>query len=180
MITDDASSMPARRRQSASSPVTHPEPRSAASSSARCALQLRAAYGSRDSVDATALASAQLGSGFVTLAGQYARGDGFTPVVEEDRGPADRPAPYEQASLALRSVFDVGGGAELQASLSGFTDRRDRGVDFTRVASDGADDFLPLLVVDGDSDGLGAAGDGLQDEEVADAVGADVEGRQEA
>ncbi|KRC81000.1 TonB-dependent receptor [Sphingomonas sp. Root241] len=108
------------------------------------ALQLRAAYGSRDSVDATALASATLGTGFVTLAGQYARGDGFIPVVEEDRGPADRAAPYEQASLALRSVFDIGS-AELQANVSGFTDRRDRGVDFTRVASDGADASIRLV-----------------------------------
>ncbi len=108
------------------------------------ALQLRAAYGSRDSVDATALASATLGTGFVTLAGQYARGDGFIPVVEEDRGPADRAAPYEQASLALRSVVDIGG-AELQANVSGFTDRRDRGVDFTRVASDGADASIRLV-----------------------------------
>jgi outer membrane receptor protein involved in Fe transport len=108
------------------------------------ALQLRTAYGSRDSVDATALASATLGTGFVTLAGQYARGDGFIPVVEEDRGPADRAAPYEQASLALRSVVDIGG-AELQANASGFTDRRDRGVDFTRVASDGADASIRLV-----------------------------------
>ncbi|WP_336297156.1 TonB-dependent receptor plug domain-containing protein [Sphingomonas sp. 7/4-4] len=108
------------------------------------ALRLRAAYGSRDSVDATALASATLGTGFVTLAGQYARGDGFIPVVEEDRGPADRAAPYEQASLALRSVVDIGG-AELQANVSGFTDRRDRGVDFTRVASDGADASIRLV-----------------------------------
>jgi outer membrane receptor protein involved in Fe transport len=108
------------------------------------ALQLRTAYGSRDSVDATALASATLGTGFVTLAGQYARGDGFIPVVEEDRGPADRAAPYEQASLALRSVVDIGG-AELQANVSGFTDRRDRGVDFTRVASDGADASIRLV-----------------------------------
>jgi outer membrane receptor protein involved in Fe transport len=109
------------------------------------ALQLRAAYGSRDSIDATALASATLGSGFVTLAGQYARGDGFIPLVAEDRGPADRAAPYEQASLALRGVVDVGGGAELQANLSGFTDRRDRGVDFTRVASDGADASIRIV-----------------------------------
>jgi outer membrane receptor protein involved in Fe transport len=108
-------------------------------------LQLRAAYGSRDSVDATALASASIGSGFVTIAGQYARGDGFIPVVEEDRGPADRAAPYEQASLALRSVVDIGGGAELQTNLSGFTDRRDRGVDFTRIASDGADASIRLV-----------------------------------
>ncbi|AQR74826.1 TonB-dependent receptor [Sphingomonas sp. LM7] len=109
------------------------------------ALQLRAAYGSRDSVDATALGSATLGSGFVTIAGQYARGDGFVPVVEGQRGPADRAAPYEQASLALRSVVDIGGGAELQANVSGFTDRRDRGVDFTRVASDGADASIRLV-----------------------------------
>lgn len=109
------------------------------------ALQLRAAYGSRDSVDATAVSSAMLGSGFVTLAGQYARGDGFVPVVEEDRGPADRAAPYEQASLALRSVVDIGGDTELQVNLSGFTDRRDRGVDFTRVASDGADASIRLV-----------------------------------
>jgi vitamin B12 transporter len=107
-------------------------------------LQLRAAYGSRESVDATALASATLGSGFVTLAGQYARGDGFVPVVEGQRGPADRAAPYEQASLALRSVVDIGG-AELQANVSGFTDRRDRGVDFTQVASDGADASIRLV-----------------------------------
>jgi vitamin B12 transporter len=108
-------------------------------------LQLRTAYGSRDSVDATALASANLGNGFVTLAGQYSRGDGFIPVVEEDRGPADRAAPYEQASLALRSVVDIGGGAELQANVSGYTDRRDRGVAFTRVASDGADASIRLV-----------------------------------
>lgn len=108
------------------------------------ALQLRTAYGSRDSVDATGLASATLGSGFITLAGQYARGDGFVPVVAGQRGPADRPAPYEQASLALRGVVNVGG-AELQANVSGFTDRRDRGVDFTPVASDGADASVRLV-----------------------------------
>jgi len=108
-------------------------------------LQLRAAYGSRDSVDASALASANIGSGFVTIAGQYARGDGFIPVVEEDRGPADRAAPYEQASLALRGVMDLGGGAELQTNISGFTDRRDRGVDFTQVASDGADASIRVV-----------------------------------
>ena len=73
-----------------------------------------------------------------------ARGDGFVPVIEEDRGPADRAAPYEQASLALRSVVDIGG-AELQANVSGFTDGRDRGVDFTRVASDGADASIRLV-----------------------------------
>ncbi len=107
-------------------------------------LQLGADYGSRNSVDATALGSATLGSGFVTLASEYARGDGFVPIVAEDRGPVDRAAPYEQASLALRGVVDVSG-TELQATLSGFTDRRDRGVDFTRVESRGADASVRLV-----------------------------------
>jgi outer membrane cobalamin receptor len=108
-------------------------------------LQFAAAYGSRDSVDATAVGSATLGTGFVTLAAQYDRGDGFTPTVAEDRGPVDRPAPYKQASLALRGVIDLGGGAELQTNVSAFTDRRDRGVDFTQVKSDGADASVRLV-----------------------------------
>ncbi|HVJ01673.1 MAG TPA: TonB-dependent receptor [Sphingomonas sp.] len=109
------------------------------------ALGLRAAYGSRDSLDASAVGGARLGNGFVTFAGQYARGDGFVPVVAEDRGPADRPAPYEQMSLALRSVVELGGGTELQANVAGFRDRRDRGIDFTPVRSDGADASLRLV-----------------------------------
>ncbi|WP_431468997.1 TonB-dependent receptor [Sphingosinithalassobacter sp. LHW66-3] len=102
-------------------------------------LDLRGAYGSRDSVDLVGTGAAELGRGFVTLAGQYARGDGFAPIVAEDRGPVDRAAPYEQASLALRGVTDIGGDTELQANLSGFVDRRDRGVDFTDVKSEGVD-----------------------------------------
>ncbi|WP_155006606.1 TonB-dependent receptor [Sphingomonas hengshuiensis] len=109
------------------------------------ALQLRGAYGSRESVDASAVGSATLGSGFVTVAGQYARGDGFIPTVAEDRGRVDRAAPYEQASIALRGVVDLGQGAELQANVSGFTDRRDRGVAYTPVASDGADASVRIV-----------------------------------
>ena len=102
-------------------------------------LQLAAAYGSRDSVDATAVGSARLGTGFVTLAAQYGRSGGFTPTVAGDRGPVDRAAPYKQGSVALRGVVDLGGSAELQTNVSAFTDLRDRGVDFTQVKSDGAD-----------------------------------------
>jgi outer membrane receptor protein involved in Fe transport len=107
-------------------------------------LRASLAYGSRKSLDADAVGSAKLGSGFVTIAGQYARGDGFVPIVAEDRGPVDRAATYAQASLALRGVVDLGG-TELQANLSGFRDRRDRGVDFTAVKSDGADASLRLV-----------------------------------
>lgn len=102
-------------------------------------------HGSRDSIDLVATGGAKLGAGSLTIAGQFARGDGFVPIVEEDRGPADRAAPYRQASLTLRSVFPVGETVELQANLSGFTDERDRGTDFTPMSSQGADASVRLV-----------------------------------
>ncbi|MEN3745674.1 TonB-dependent receptor [Sphingomonas sp. HF-S3] len=113
-------------------------------SATRLPLAAQLAYGNRDSIDASLVASAGNDRGFAMVAAQYARGDGFIPIVEEDRGPVDRAAPYEQASLALRGVIDLGG-AELQANLSGFRDRRDRGIDFTPVASDGVDASLRIV-----------------------------------
>lgn len=108
-------------------------------------LRADIAYGNRNSIDARAVAARDLGSGSVTIAGQYGRGDGFVPVVAEDRGPVDRAAPYEQASLALRGVADLGGNAEVQANLSGFADRRDRGIDDTAIRSDGADASIRVV-----------------------------------
>jgi len=108
-------------------------------------LDLSADYGSRNSVDAVGVGTARLGSGFATLAGEYARGDGFMPIVEEDRGPVDRPAPYEQASLAARAVVPLDATTELQTNVSAFTDRRDRGVDYTDIHSKGADASVRLV-----------------------------------
>ncbi len=102
------------------------------------------AYGSRDAIEAGGVVSGTLGSGFAFIAANYARGDGFIPIIANQRGAADRPARYEQASLAARAVVPIGG-TELQASLSGFTDRRDRGLAFTRNGSDGADASLRLV-----------------------------------
>jgi outer membrane receptor protein involved in Fe transport len=103
------------------------------------------AYGSRDAVDADAMLSAPLGAGYGFVAGGYARGDGFVPVVAEARGPADRPSPYEQASLALRGVVPLGADSELQASGLGFYDRRERGLAFTGNRNVGADASLRLI-----------------------------------
>lgn len=103
------------------------------------------AGGSRDSIDAQGSGALIRDGGFATLSGAYARGDGFIPTVREDRGPVDRPAPYEQASVALRSVVRVAADTELQASVSGFTDRRERGTAFTANRSDGADASFRLV-----------------------------------
>lgn len=108
-------------------------------------LALHAAGGSRAGLDVGGTLAAPLGTGFVTLGADVARGDGFVPIVAEARGPADRAAPYAQASAALRGVVAIGADAELQANLSGFRDRRDRGLAGTRVASDGADASLRLV-----------------------------------
>lgn len=43
------------------------------------------------------------------------------------------------------------------------------------VPGDGADDLVPVLVIDGDGEGLGAADEGVYDEEAVDAVGIEEE-----
>ena len=102
-------------------------------------------YGSRDSVEAEGSAALARSSGFATLSGAYARGDGFIPTVAESRGSIDRAAPYEQASGAVRAVVRVAPSTELQANVSAFTDSRDRGTPFTANRSEGADASLRLV-----------------------------------
>ncbi|MDR6852303.1 outer membrane receptor protein involved in Fe transport [Sphingomonas sp. BE123] len=106
---------------------------------------LRAGYGSRDAIDLVATAGATLGQGEVTAAAQFARGDGFVPIVADDRGSADRAAPYRQASVMLRGVVPLADAVELQASLTGFRDERERGTAFTPVDSRGVDASIRLV-----------------------------------
>jgi outer membrane receptor protein involved in Fe transport len=102
-------------------------------------------YGSRDGVDAHAGLGLALGPGFLSVSGAYGKGDGFVPVVAEQRGPVDRPSPYEQASLAVRAVAPLPGGIELQASGLAFTDSRERGTAFSAIRTKGADASLRLV-----------------------------------
>jgi outer membrane receptor protein involved in Fe transport len=89
------------------------------------------AAGSREAFEGDVLIPARLGGGFAFAGASYARGDGFVPIRRGQRGPVDRAARYEQASLALRAVVPVGGASELQASGLAFHDDRDRGLAFT-------------------------------------------------
>lgn len=102
-------------------------------------------YGERNSVDARAAATLAAGPGFATLSAGYARGVGFAPIVEADRGPVDRAAPFEQFNAAMRAVVRVAPDLELQSTVQGFTDRRDRGLAFTDIESDGADASIRLV-----------------------------------
>ena len=103
------------------------------------------AYGSRASVDGSAMLSGKLGQGFGFLSATYARGDGFIPIVAARRGTADIAAPYEQATLTARGVASLDAQTELQASVMGFADRRERGTILSDNGGDGADASVRLV-----------------------------------
>jgi vitamin B12 transporter len=102
-------------------------------------------YGERNAVDAQASASLVRGAGFATVNVGHARGDGFVPVVAEDRGRIDRRAPFEQANVSVRGIVAIAADTELQATVQAFTDRRERGLAFSEIESDGADASLRLV-----------------------------------
>jgi len=108
-------------------------------------IELGAAYGSRNSVDADLLVGRELGQGQLTISANYARGDGFIPIIEGQRGSVDRPAEYEQAGLAVRFVAPLTESTELQANVRAFTDDRERGFAFSDNHNDGADASIRLV-----------------------------------
>tara|TARA_R110001606_G_scaffold109151_7_gene234696 strand:- start:1327 stop:3441 length:2115 start_codon:yes stop_codon:yes gene_type:complete len=108
-------------------------------------IELGAAYGSRNSVDADLLFGRELGQGQLTISANYARGDGFIPIIEGQRGSVDRPAEYEQAGLAVRFVAPLTDNVELQSNVRAFTDDRERGFAFSENHNDGADASIRLV-----------------------------------
>ena len=103
--------------------------------------------GSRDSVATNAVFGAEIGQTRLMAGAAYQRGDGFTPIVSDDRGPVDREAPYRQWSGRARLLAPMGR-TEVQASFSAFDDRRDRGIDFTENRGRGLDSSLRLVGTD--------------------------------
>ncbi len=103
------------------------------------------AYGSRESLDAQASLALKRSGGFAVVSGAYGRGDGFIPIVARSRGPADRAAPYEQASANVRAVVELAPDTEAQVTATAFTDSRERGTAFSRNTSDGLDAALRLV-----------------------------------
>ncbi len=108
-------------------------------------LRLGAAYGSRNSVEARARFIDKLGQGSISASASFARADGFIPVVERQRGLADRAAPYEQAGIAIRAVAPLSGNTQLQGNLRAFTDGRERGFAFSDNQNSGVDASLRLV-----------------------------------
>ena len=103
------------------------------------------AIGSRYSRDARGSLTIKRASGFLTASGAYAQGDGFIPIVAANRGPVDHAAPYRQFSGSIRAVTSLGSSIELQANLSAFDDRRNRGTDDSDNRGHGIDGSLRLV-----------------------------------
>ena len=101
--------------------------------------------GSRDSLDGRFRTAISAGEGIVSLSGQGESGDGFIPVTAATRGPADKPAPYRNWSLRGAWSAPVTATVNLQASLDGFHDQRNRGTDYTQNRTNGADASLRLV-----------------------------------
>ena len=103
------------------------------------------AYGSRDGLDLYAGLGLPAGRGFLSASGAWARGDGFVPVVEAQRGAIDRASPYDQKSATLRALAPLGHSVELQANGLVFHDERERGTALSAIRSEGADASLRLV-----------------------------------
>ncbi len=108
-------------------------------------LRATAAYGSRNAAEASVLLGGDLGGGHAFIDANYARGDGFIPIIAAQRGPADVAAPYRQASIALRAVAPLSAQTDVQASMLAFTDRRERGTILSTNGGDGADASVRLI-----------------------------------
>ncbi|MFL6787765.1 MAG: TonB-dependent receptor plug domain-containing protein [Sphingomicrobium sp.] len=96
-------------------------------------------FGGRQSAEGRVRLAENLAGGTVNMGAHAARGDGFIPITEETRGPADRRAPYRETSLRGQWLGPIANKLDLQLSASGFIDRRDRGLAFTGNRTDGAD-----------------------------------------
>lgn len=101
--------------------------------------------GSRDSLEARVRLGVVAGGSVLSLSGRGARSDGFIPITQDTRGPADRRAPYRQWSGRGRWVAPISSVTEVQANLSGFHDWRTRGTDFSSDRTNGADASLRVV-----------------------------------
>lgn len=101
--------------------------------------------GSRESLSGRVYFGETIGRGLLTIGAQGERSSGFVPITEETRGPIDRRSPYRQASARARWIQPLGGDVELQASVLGFVDARERGTPFTENRTRGADASLRLV-----------------------------------
>lgn len=101
--------------------------------------------GSRQSVRGHAHLGEYLGGGLLALDAQAGRSDGFVPVTEATRGPADEAAPYRESSVRARWVLPLAEKVEVQLGGLAFADSRSRGLPSTGNRTRGADASVRLV-----------------------------------
>lgn len=101
--------------------------------------------GSRGSLFGRVGTGVALGPGTLLLSAHGGRGEGFVPVEASVRGPADRASPYAYGGARLRWTGEIAADLTLEGALSGFDDRRERGLAFTANRSRGADASVRLV-----------------------------------
>ena len=104
-----------------------------------------ASVGSRDSLEASGRLGVEAGGGVLSISGRGGYSNGFIPITQDTRGPADELAPYRQWTGRGRWFAPLAGSTELQANVSGFHDWRSRGTDFSTDRTNGADASLRLV-----------------------------------
>jgi vitamin B12 transporter len=82
----------------------------------------------------------------------YSGGRGFAPVMKSQRGAVDRESSHRQISGTLRAVLRLNDSSDVQASLRAFSDRRDRGVNFSDSTNGGVDTSLRIVSSEEDWD----------------------------
>lgn len=81
-------------------------------------------YGSRNAQELDGSFSPDVGAGFLSISGKWARGDGFYTTPQDQRVPASVPARYRNWSLGFAGDAPVGATGELQGRVTIFRDDR--------------------------------------------------------
>jgi outer membrane cobalamin receptor len=108
-------------------------------------LQGSGFYGSRDSQELSATFSPDIGAGFISVSGKWARGDGFntTPIAQQNA--ATVPARYSTWSLGIAGVAPVGDQGEIQSRVSFYRDDRTLRFEGADNGQDGQDASLRFV-----------------------------------
>ncbi len=102
-------------------------------------------YGSRNAEEVGASFSPDVGAGYISVSGKFARGDGYYTTPEDQRGTADVAARYRTWSLGLSGVAPVGADGEIQGRISIYRDNRTlrfRGADSSSEGQDASVRYL--------------------------------------
>lgn len=109
------------------------------------AFEASARAGSRKSLDLDATAVIGDRMARLLLGAALRRSDGFIPIAQSDRGPADIRAPFSQASGIARGAIALANSLEFQGGVQLVDDRRERGLADSANRTRGADLSVRLV-----------------------------------